>query len=200
MTERPLRSDARRNRARIVAAARELFAQMGRDAQMDEIAAHAGLGIGTLYRHFPTKEALLRAMVRERARGLLGIARAAEAMPDPDRALEALMRGHLAAADQDAAFQLAMMESDPGAWEGIESERAMVEQITARIVERARDAGAVSPGLSAADVAMLICGVLSTMYFAPGGTTDWRRHLEVVLAGLRAGAPRPPALAAPSSA
>jgi AcrR family transcriptional regulator len=60
--ERTLRADARRNRERIMAAGRELFAREGPQAQMDEIAAHAGVGIGTVYRHFPTKDALLTAM------------------------------------------------------------------------------------------------------------------------------------------
>src|SRR4030081_1125885 len=64
--QRTLRADARRNRERIVSAGRELFARLGPDAQMDESAAHAGVGIGTVYRHFPTKEALLTEMVRVR--------------------------------------------------------------------------------------------------------------------------------------
>ena len=81
--DRPLRADARRNREKIMASARELFASRGHEAQMDEIAAHCGLGMGTLYRHFPSKRALLTAMVRERFRGMADLARAAEQISDP---------------------------------------------------------------------------------------------------------------------
>src|SRR3954452_6552289 len=107
-TERPLRADARRNRERIMAAAGELFARQGREAQMEDIAASAGLGMGTLYRHFPNKQALLIAMVGERFRGRADLARAAEQIADPGDAFEAMLRGYLETADGDAAFQLAL--------------------------------------------------------------------------------------------
>src|ERR1700685_2378510 len=65
-TERPLRADARRNRARIIEAARELFAGEQPNVQMDDIARHARVGVGTVYRHFPDKEALMGELVRQR--------------------------------------------------------------------------------------------------------------------------------------
>ena len=61
---RPLRADARRNRERILEAARETFSEYGTEAQMDEIARRAGVGVGTLYRHFPTKDVLVGELVR----------------------------------------------------------------------------------------------------------------------------------------
>src|SRR5687768_10426070 len=61
-TERPLRADARRNRERVLEGARAVFAEHGRDAQMDDVAKRAGVGVGTVYRHFPTKEALVSAL------------------------------------------------------------------------------------------------------------------------------------------
>ena len=63
--EKPLRADARRNREKILAAARAVFAEQGVDAQMDDVARHADVGVGTVYRHFPTKEALLNALTDE---------------------------------------------------------------------------------------------------------------------------------------
>src|SRR5687768_11863989 len=63
---RPLRADARRNRERVIKAARAVFAEQGRDAQVDDVARRAKVGVGTVYRHFPTKEALLEALVRDR--------------------------------------------------------------------------------------------------------------------------------------
>ena len=70
-TERPLRAAARRTRELIMASAGELFARLGIEAQMDQIAEHCGLGLGTLYRHFPTKEALFRAVVQDRMQHLV---------------------------------------------------------------------------------------------------------------------------------
>src|SRR2546428_13995781 len=64
-TERPLRADARRNRERILQSARAAFAESGADAQIDDVARHAGVGVGTVYRHFPTKQALLTELVRQ---------------------------------------------------------------------------------------------------------------------------------------
>ncbi|MEA2405577.1 MAG: hypothetical protein QOE08_2224, partial [Thermoleophilaceae bacterium] len=63
---KPLRADARRNRASVLEAARAAFADAGLDAQMDDVAARSGLGVGTVYRHFPTKDALVEALVEER--------------------------------------------------------------------------------------------------------------------------------------
>ena len=71
-TERPLRADARRNRERILQSARAVFAESGADAQIDDVARHAGVGVGTVYRHFPTKQALLTELVRQTFRLFTG--------------------------------------------------------------------------------------------------------------------------------
>ncbi|MDQ2699906.1 MAG: TetR/AcrR family transcriptional regulator [Actinomycetota bacterium] len=179
-----LRADARRNRERILASGRELFARDGQNAQMDEIAAHAGVGMGTVYRHFPTKEALLTEMVRSRFTLFAEIATGAERIEDPWEALETLMSRSAEAVEDDAGFQLAMMGSDELEWEGIEEEKASFAEPTSRIIERAIEAGAIRDDFSFADFPMLMCGITSTMYFAPGGA-DWQRHVELILAGLR---------------
>ncbi|MGY6024461.1 TetR/AcrR family transcriptional regulator [Streptomyces spinosirectus] len=191
-TERPLRADARRNRARIMASARELFALRGREAQMEEIAAHCGLGMGTLYRHFPSKQALFTAMVRERYEGMADLARTAEQVEDPGEAFEAVLRSYLEAADGDASFQLALMGSADIQWEGLEQQKAEFAEIVTRIIERAVAAGAVRADLTYADFPLLTRGVMSTMYFRPAGSSGWRRHLELALDGVRGGtAPKP---------
>jgi AcrR family transcriptional regulator len=184
-TERQLRADARRNRERIMAAAGDLFARQGRDAQMEDIAAQAGLGMATLYRHFANKRALLTAMVRERYQGMAGLARAAETIADPGEAFETLLRTYLEAAEGDAAFQLALLGSRDLEWEGIERQKAEFAAIVARIIDRAVTAGAVRGDLTIADFPLLTCGAMSAMYFKPGGTGDWRRQLQLVLEGLR---------------
>jgi AcrR family transcriptional regulator len=185
-----LRADARRNRELIMAAAREQFARRGHEAQMEEIAAHAGLGMGTLYRHFPSKQALLTAMVRSRVDGMADLARAAERVDDPGEAFEALLRGYCEAADGDAAFQLALMGSKDIDWQGIEQEKAEFTAIAGRVIDRGVAAGRLRGDLTVADFHQVACGVISSMYFTRGGRSDWRRHLDLALNGVRAAAPR----------
>ena len=184
-TERPLRADARRNREQIIAAAGDLFARHGRDVQMEEVAAHAELGMGTLYRHFPNKQALLTAIVRARFHGMADLARTAETAADPSTAFETLLRSYLEAAHGDAGFQLALMGSEHLDWDGVEDEKAEFAAIVDRIVDRAVAAGAVRSDLTRADFPLLTVGIMSTMYFEPGGSDDWRRHLDLVLDGIR---------------
>jgi AcrR family transcriptional regulator len=185
-----LRADARRNRERIMSSARELFAREGPQAQMDDVAAHAGVGIGTVYRHFPTKEALLTAMVRDRFTVFAEIARSAEDIADPFEALETLMRESAEAVEDDVGFQLAMMSTNELDWEGIEQEKAALTEVVTRIIARAVAARAVRHDLTVEDYPMMMCGITSTMYYKPG-SGDWRRHLALVLDGVRAAGEQP---------
>ena len=183
--QRTLRADARRNRERILSAGRELFAREGPEAQMDEIAAHAGVGIGTIYRHFPTKEALLTEMVRVRFQEFAAIATLAEETVDPRDALETVMRRSAEAVEGDMGFQLAMMGSNQLEWEGIEEQKAVLAAVLIRIIGRAAGAGVVRDDFTFEDFGMVMCGITSTMYYKPG-SADWRRHLEIILHGVRA--------------
>src|SRR5436190_23045316 len=88
LAARPLRADARRNRERVLTAAREVFAEQGRDAQMDDVARRAMVGVGTVYRHFPTKEALLEALAVDAFERIVVVAREIlETIADPWEAL-----------------------------------------------------------------------------------------------------------------
>ena len=167
-----------------MSAGRELFARDGPEAQMDEIAAHAGVGIGTVYRHFPTKEALLTAMVRDRFQEFGEIASLAEETADPREALETVMRRSAEAVEGDAGFQLAMMGSNQLEWEGIEEQKAVLAAVVTRIIQRAVDARVVRDDFTFEDFGMVMCGITSTMYYKPG-SADWRRHLAIVVDGLR---------------
>ncbi|MCW3819872.1 TetR/AcrR family transcriptional regulator [Micromonospora sp. DR5-3] len=166
-------------------AAGELFARRGREAQMEEIAARAGLGMGTLYRHFPNKQALLTAMVGERFHGMAELARAAEQITDAGDAFETILRNYLEAADGDASFQLALMGSDDLEWERIRQQKAEFAAAVTRIIDRAVASGRVRADLTLADFTLVASGVISTMYFKPGGNADWRRHLQLALDGIR---------------
>jgi AcrR family transcriptional regulator len=188
--QRTLRADARRNRERIMASGRELFARDGPQAQMDEIAAHAGVGIGTVYRHFPTKEALLTAMVRDRFQSFAEVALLAEDIADPFQALQSIMRRSAELVEHDAGFQLAMMGSNDLEWDGIEQQKEALREVVTRVIDRAVAAGVVREDFAFDDFSMIMCGVTSTMYYQPG-SANWRRHLELVLAGVRAPAAQP---------
>ncbi len=183
--QRTLRADARRNRERILSSGRELFAREGPEAQMDEIAAHAGVGIGTVYRHFPTKEALLTEMVRVRFQEFAAIATLAEETVEPQEALETVMRRSAEAVEGDMGFQLAMMGSNELEWEGIEEQKAVLAAVLTRIIRRAIGAGVVRDDFTIEDFGMVMCGITSTMYYKPG-SADWRRHLAIILNGVHA--------------
>jgi len=188
--QRTLRADARRNRDRIMSAGRELFASRGPHVQMDEIAAHAGVGIGTLYRHFPTKEALLTAMVRERFQGFAEIALDAEGLVDPREALENVMTRSAEAVEGDMGFQLAMMGANQLEWEGIEEQKAALADVVTRIIDRAVAAGVVRDDFTFEDFGMVMCGITSTMYYQPG-SANWRHHLELLIHGVCVPAAQP---------
>jgi AcrR family transcriptional regulator len=184
-SDRPRRADARRNRERILESARAVFAQAGPDAQIDDVARHAGVGVGTVYRHFPTKEALLAELVRQKFRLFADRARDALAEDgEPFALLEALMRRNAATAAGDAGIQYAMASAGEHAWTHARAEQDELLTLTAELIDRARRAGTIRPDVEATDIGMLMCGVCCTM--SAGPDFDWRRHLDLVVDVLRA--------------
>src|SRR3712207_1254961 len=109
---RPLRADARRNRERILEAGRKVFAERGRDVQMDEVAQLAGVGVGTLYRHFPTKEDLVLELMRESVCGCMDTAREAVTRDDPGEAVEWFARQNAANMARNRGLRDAMSGID----------------------------------------------------------------------------------------
>jgi AcrR family transcriptional regulator len=110
---RPMRADARRNRERVLAAASEAFATYGSDAQMDDVARAAGVGVGTVYRHFPTKEALVAELVRRKFETFVAQARQALDEPDPWEAFAGMLRRNAELMARDAAVREAIAHT-PG--------------------------------------------------------------------------------------
>jgi AcrR family transcriptional regulator len=183
-TERPLRADARRNRDRILQSARAVFAESGAEAQIDDVARHAGVGVGTVYRHFPTKQALVTELVRQTFRLFTGWAREAlEAGGEPFALIEGLLRRIAETAAGDAGVQYALASSAGQAPAEAPAEQDELIAVIAELTGRARRAGTIRPGIEAIDIAMLICGVVSAMGPRPG--FDWRRHLDLVIDALR---------------
>ena len=183
-TNRQLRADARRNHERILKSARAVFAESGPEAQIDDVARHAGVGVGTVYRHFPTKEALLAELVRQKFRLFADRARdALDEDGEPFGVIERLLRRNAATTAEDAGIQYAIASAGKLAWTQAEAEQQELVELTEELLERARRAGSIRPDIQAMDVAMLMCGVCSTMAPKPG--FDWRRHLDLVVDVLR---------------
>jgi AcrR family transcriptional regulator len=184
---RPMRADARRNRARILQAARELFASEEPEVQMDDIARRAGVGVGTVYRHFADKEALMGELVRERF-GLfnerLGQAVTDEAA-DPFEALAAALRANAALVAEDAATRFAFLSGGERVFAHAAAEMEQFMQLGSVLVERAKAAGELTPDFEAQDIPMLMCGVCAAIDKRHDGW-DWHRHLELILRGMRA--------------
>jgi AcrR family transcriptional regulator len=184
-----MRADARRNRERILAAAREVFSTDGADAQMDEIARRAGVGVGTLYRHFPTKPQLVGELIgikladfAERAR------RKFDEDARPWESFAELLWEQAEIACQDASQQRMIFAMTP---EAMEQATATVSELSDAIqafIDRAKQAGAVREDLEVGDVRTLMCGLGSIMAADALGVMpyNWRRHMEFVLEGMRA--------------
>jgi AcrR family transcriptional regulator len=183
-TERPQRADARRNREAIVQAARALVAEHGEEAQIQDVARKAGVGVGTVYRHFPTKDALMGELMAECMRENAQISREAGRHEDPWEAFATLVRDACASMASDAAKRhMWRIASDEAFAYAADAKREMVEE-TLAVVDRARAAGALRADFTSDDMPGLMCG-LGAVIDAPG-TTDWRRLVEFALDGLRA--------------
>lgn len=183
--ERPLRADARRNRERILKAARTVFSQAGNDAQIDDVARRAGVGVGTVYRHFPTKEALMVELVRQKFRLLADRGREVlEREGEPFALLAEVMRANAQELQRDAVMHQILAGFDDQIWDRALSEQDQVLMLTAELVERAKRAGTIRADATAYDVAMVMCGVCATMSRRSPGF-DWRRHLELAIDALR---------------
>ncbi|MEA2380386.1 MAG: hypothetical protein QOH72_357 [Solirubrobacteraceae bacterium] len=180
--ERPLRADARRNRARILQAAREACAQHGANIQVDDVARSAGVGVGTVYRHFPTKDALIEALVVEKFRATTQNIRAALEIEDPWEAFCAACRSNAEVMAADAGLRDALIRLGPAA-RSSEEERAELVALADRLVARAQGAGALREDVTGEDIGALMAGLCMSMGHP---AVDWRRHLELLLDGLRA--------------
>jgi AcrR family transcriptional regulator len=180
---RPQRADARRNGERILAAAKTIFAEQGIGAQMDDVARAAGVGIGTVYRHFPTKEALMGRLVAQHFEAISDVQRDALAIADPWEAFAAMIRGGAQLMADDAHMRQAMMRFPDSAWEHAEPQNTIVDELGARLIAGAQAAGALRADFTVGDMPMIMGGLCAGMG-QPGA--DWRRHVEIVLAGLRA--------------
>lgn len=179
-----LRADARRNRARVLQAAQEAFAAEGLAVPLDEIARRAGVGAGTVYRHFPTKEALFEAIVLGRVRSMIDHVREQTNAPDPEAAFFGVLRDFVT----QGVVKKDLIDALSGA--GIDLSTALtdardeIRDALGGLLTKAQQAGAVRQDVDANDLLTL----LSTMFLAAqrqGGMTVPKGVLAVVMSGLR---------------
>ncbi len=196
----PLRRDAQRNRDRILAATRAAFQERGLDVGVDEIARRAGVGMGTLYRHFPTKDALIDAIVDARFAELTAAAERALEAPDAWEGFEAFLVGAVELQASDRGFKDALAargRDEPR----VKAARRKLHRVLDRLVERGRAEGALRADLAAEDVSVLLWAtarvVERTADVAPGQPL---RFLAMHLDGLRPAAASEPLPAPPRTA
>ncbi|MBB5933206.1 TetR/AcrR family transcriptional regulator [Streptomyces zagrosensis] len=183
------RADAERNRARVLNAARDLFTARGEDVQMPEVARAAGVGVGTVYRHFPSRAALIEAAGEQRHADIVEFGRTA-CLPCPDAA-DGLTRyiayiGEVLATDRGltASIEATLGSARPA---GAAAERT--EAIAAELIARARAQGVIRPDVEVADLSMIVCGLAAIIR---NGTGDWRRYVQITMAGLHNAQPDVP--------
>jgi AcrR family transcriptional regulator len=174
------RVDARANRDKLVAAARELFAAKGTSAPLEEVAEQAGVGIGTLYRHFPTRKALFEAVYVDEVEALAQAATELVELP-PWEALSRWLGQYVGFAATKRALNEALMEEDPGS-DVLLTCRTAITGAGAGLVERAQRAGIVRTDTDFMDVLRMVGAIA----MVPGADdTQKRRMLELALDGLR---------------
>jgi AcrR family transcriptional regulator len=187
---RPLRKDAARTRELLVHAAREVFAERGLEASLDDVAHRAGLGIGTAYRHFPNKYELAKAIFAQAVDQIVALAERAAAMDDPWDGIVCFLVGTAHALSSDGGLRELLLGV-------LDDER--VAQVNDRLsgplrdlVKRAKRSGSLRKDADATDLGiavMMLCLVADiTGDVAP---QLWRRYLPMLLDGLRPGSKLP---------
>jgi AcrR family transcriptional regulator len=185
--EKPLRADARRNRERVLAAARAVFAEQGIDAQMDDVARRAEVGVGTVYRHFPTKEALLNALSDELFAVVAGYTRSLLALDDPWEAFTRAMWFGAEKTAGDRAFSEIMAVNHGMPPRTCPGKQDLFVTV-AELMDRCKAAGRMRPDAMVDDIGLMMCGVGSASQMEHPVPDAWRRHLAIMLDGLRADA------------
>lgn len=193
MAERPLRTDAARNADRILRAAREVFAELGPDAQIDTIADRAGVAERTLYRRFPTKADLLRAALDQSIDENLSPAiEKALSRKDPLHGLTELIEAATALGATEHNILAAARRADALANIADRLEAAMQELTT-----RAQNDGLVRGDLVAEDLPRIVAMLNSVLWTMELGSDGWRRYVVLILDAITTTQPRPLPAAAP---
>ncbi|MFE7797949.1 TetR/AcrR family transcriptional regulator [Nocardia sp. NPDC057440] len=190
---RRLRADAARNQQRIVAAARELFADHGLEITLDDVAERAGVGVGTVYRRFANKKELIAEVFEQNMSEFGDAADAAYAHPDPWQGLVQFFEYACTHLATNRGFSEVMLELEND-MERFAAVRDRLKPTVAAVIDRARDAGTLAPDVEASDFFALIHMVDALAEFSrPVNPDVWQRYMAIALNGVRADAmPRQP--------
>lgn len=182
-TERPLRADAERNRRRILDAAAGLFAERGLDVSMEEIASTAGVGVGTLYRRFPDRGALIDALFLEKIETLVGIAQAGLAVEDPWEGFAMFFRAACRNQAVDRGLREAMLSAGG---DRLATGRDRIRPVAQQLIGRAQAAGVLRADVSAFDIPMLHFSIGHAASTTRAAAPDYyERLVAIALDGLR---------------
>lgn len=181
---RPLRADARRNRERILEVAKTSFARDGADASLDEIARTAGIGAGTLYRHFPTRDALIEAVYRSEVEKLAAAEQRFAASMAPLPALRAWMFLFIDHVAEKKLIIPAMETVAGGSMRLIEGARGIIHTAFVRAIQRAITNGDLRADTDPGDFIRALVGLFHTTA-TPGWEESARRIVDILLAGSR---------------
>jgi AcrR family transcriptional regulator len=188
--QRPMRADARRNYERLLSAALAVFAEHGADdASLEEIARRAGVGIGTLYRHFPTRQALLEAVYRDQVEGMRAKADELLRSDAPAEALADWLRALSAFSSTKRNLTSALLETLGRDSELLSACSAVICGAADELLTRAKEAGAVRPDADGRDVIRLVHGVNLATQVGPGDPGQRDRLIRIILDGLRPQSP-----------
>src|SRR5918911_2426489 len=192
-TEQPLRKDAERNRQKILDAARELFAERGLAVTLNDIAHHAGVGVGTVYRRYPDKELLIDTLFQEHLDAWARLFEEGMTDPDPWHAVVSVHERALELWARNRGLKEILLGS-PHASERATQQRVQLHPLAAKLIKRAQDAGEVRPDATTQDFGVVMLMVGEVMDAAQGVNPElWRRYLRIALQGLRpAAAPLEP--------
>jgi AcrR family transcriptional regulator len=181
-----MRADARRNRELILQAARESSASGGGELNMEEIAARAGVGVGTVYRHFSDKGALIRTLVREQFDLFNTRLReaAADETVEPFAALVNVLRLTAESLADDAITRSALTQCGRRVLAWTDADFPGLLSACGVLVQRAQDAGTLRSDFEAEEIWMVISAVCATMGNCENGW-DWRRQMELAVRGMR---------------
>ena len=182
---RPLRRDAERNRKRILQAAAEVFNERGLDVSLDEIARHAGVGVGTVYRRFRTKEELVEALFMDRLDAVATIADEANANPDAWCGLVSFMERMAEIMAGDVGLRQMLMFATYGR-DLVAVARQRNEPLVARLVQRAQAAGQLRADIQQTDIPFIVFMLTEAAHLGYAATPGiWRRYLTLVLDGMQ---------------
>jgi AcrR family transcriptional regulator len=184
---RPLRRDAERNRQRILQAASEVFNERGLDVSLDEIARHAGVGVGTVYRRFRTKEELIEALFMDRLDSIAAIGEEAFALPDPWSGLVFFMEGMAETLAGNLGLRQMLMFATYGR-DLVAVARQRNAPLVERLVERAQATGQLRADIRQTDIPFIVFILTEATHLAHAANPGiWRRYLTLILDGMRPG-------------